>query len=85
MGGQVVGEYHRVSDFTFDDQGNRFEKINFFPMPTFPAMTQEDLEDLGGVNPFAWKRPSSVNTTSNLSAKSGSTNLICTCSMWRRK
>ena len=53
MGGQVVGEYHRVSDFTFDDQGNRFEKINFFPMPTFPGMTQEDLEDLGGVNPFA--------------------------------
>jgi TonB family protein len=53
MGGQVVGEYHRVSAFTFDDQGNRFEKINFFPMPTFPGMTQEDLEDLGGVNPFA--------------------------------
>ena len=55
MGGQVVGEYHRVSDFTFDDQGNRYEKINFFPMPTFQAMqmTQEDLEDLGGVNPFA--------------------------------
>jgi TonB family protein len=53
MGGQVVGEYHRVSDFTFDDQGNRYEKINFFPMPTFPGMTQEDLEDLGGVNPFA--------------------------------
>ena len=53
MGGQVVGEYHRVSDFTFDDLGNRFEKISFFPMPTFPGMTQEDLEDLGGVNPFA--------------------------------
>ena len=53
MGGQVVGEYHRVSDFTFDDQGNRYEKINFFPMPTFGGVTQEDLEDLGGVNPFA--------------------------------
>lgn len=53
MGGQVVGEYHRVSDFTFDDQGTRYEKINYFPMPTFAAMTQEDLEDLGGVNPFA--------------------------------
>lgn len=53
MGGQVVGEYHRVSDFTFDDRGNRFEKINFFPMPTFAGVTQEDLEDLGGVNPFA--------------------------------
>ena len=53
MGGQVTGEYHRVSDFTFDDHGNRFEKINFFPMPSFPGVTQEDLEDLGGVNPFA--------------------------------
>ena len=53
MGGQVIGEYHRVSDFTFDDQGNRYEKINFFPMPTFSGITPEDLEDLGGVNPFA--------------------------------
>ena len=55
MGGQVTGEYHRVSDFTFDDAGNRFEKINFFPMPSMPAgtVTVEDLEDLGGVNPFA--------------------------------
>src|SRR5437016_11969702 len=53
MGGQVIGEYHRVSDFTFDDKGTRFEKINFFPMPSFTSVTQEDLEDLGGVNPFA--------------------------------
>jgi len=55
MGGQVVGEYHRVSDFTFDDQGNRFEKIGFFPMATLQgvSITNEDLEDLGGVNPFA--------------------------------
>lgn len=55
MGGQVTGEYHRVSFFTFDDQGNRFEKINFFPMPTLTeiTITAQDLEDLGGVNPFA--------------------------------
>ncbi|SRR6266536_1676327 len=55
MGGQVVGEYHRVSDFTFDDRGNRFEKIGFFPMATLQSVsiTNEDLEDLGGVNPFA--------------------------------
>src|SRR3989449_6568854 len=53
MGGQVVGEYHRVSDFTFDDHGNRYEKINFSPMPSFSGITPEDLEDLGGVNPFA--------------------------------
>jgi TonB family protein len=53
MGGQVVSEYHRVSEFTFDDSGNRYEKISFFPMPTFASMTPEDLEDLGGVNPYA--------------------------------
>ena len=53
MGGQVIGEYHRVSEFTFDDQGNRYEKISFFPMATLEGMTAEDLEDLGGVNAFA--------------------------------
>src|SRR5262245_35353592 len=55
MGGQVVGEYHRISNFTFDDKGNRFEKIGFFPMPSMQgvSVTAEDLEDLGGVNPFA--------------------------------
>src|ERR1041384_2687933 len=39
MGGQVIGEYHRVSVFTFDDQGNRFEKITFFPMASMEAVT----------------------------------------------
>src|SRR2546423_1176831 len=55
MGGQVVGEYHRVSDFTFADNGTRFEKIGFFPMPSLQSLSvsNEDLEDLGGVNPFA--------------------------------
>jgi hypothetical protein len=53
MGGQVTGEYHRVSHFTFDDQGQRYEKISFFPMPSFGGVTQEDLEDLGGISPFA--------------------------------
>lgn len=53
MGGQIAGEYHRVSHFTFDDSGNRFEKIVFFPMPSFGGVTAEDIEDLSGVNPFA--------------------------------
>lgn len=53
MGGQVTGEYHRVSHFTFDDQGNRYEKISYFPMPSFQGVTQEDLDDLGGIQPFA--------------------------------
>jgi muconolactone delta-isomerase len=53
MGGQVTGEYHRVSYFTFDDQGNRYEKISYFPMPSFQSVTQEDIDDLGGIEPFA--------------------------------
>ena len=60
MGGQVTGEYHRVSQFTFDDQGNRYEKISYFPMPSFQGVTQEDLDDLGGVQPFALE-PSKIS------------------------
>lgn len=61
MGGQVVGEYHRVSTFTFDDQGNRYEKISYFPMSTMSdVVTAEDLDDLGGINPFALE-PSKVS------------------------
>jgi TonB family protein len=60
MGGQVTGEYRRVSLFTFDDSGNRYEKINFFPMPSFGGVTQEDLDDLGGINPFALE-PSKID------------------------
>ena len=59
MGGQITGEYHRVSLFTFDDQGNRYEKISYFPMPSFQSVTQEDLDDLGGIQPFALE-PSKV-------------------------
>ena len=55
LGGQISGEYRRTSRFVFDDQGNRFEKIIFFPMPTITeiGITAEDLEDLGGIQPFA--------------------------------
>src|SRR5512132_914750 len=60
MGGQVIGEYRRVSFFTFDDSGNRYEKISFFPMPSFGGVTKEDLDDLGGINPFALE-PSKID------------------------
>jgi hypothetical protein len=55
MGGQITGEYHRASQFSFSNEGERFEKITFFPQPTLTeiSFTQEDLEDLGGVQPFA--------------------------------
>ena len=62
MGGQVMGEYHRISTFTFDDQGNRYEKISYFPMSTMGAgvVTAEDIDDLGGINPFALE-PSKID------------------------
>ena len=62
MGGQVTGEYHRVSTFTFDDQGNRYEKISYFPMSTMGpgVVTTEDIDDLGGINPFALE-PSKID------------------------
>jgi TonB family protein len=60
MGGQVTGEYHRISTFTFDDQGNRYEKISFFPMSTMPEITQQDIDDMGGISPFALE-PSKID------------------------
>ena len=55
MGGQVTGEYRRVSNFAFDDQSSRYEKITFMPASTLTeiTVTAEDIEDLGGVNHFA--------------------------------
>ncbi len=55
MGGQISGTYRRDSFMTFNADGARFEKILFAPVATVhPGMvTPEDLEDLGGVNPFA--------------------------------
>jgi hypothetical protein len=55
FGGQITGEYSRTSQFVFNDAGERFERITHFPLPTLTeiSFTQEDLEDLGGVQPFA--------------------------------
>lgn len=55
MGGQISGTYRRDSFMTFTTDGKRFERIVFAPVPTLTeiSVTPEDLEDLGGVNPFA--------------------------------
>jgi hypothetical protein len=55
FGGQVTGEYRRDSHFVFADNGDRFEKVLFAPLPTLKEvqMTAEDLTDLNGVNQFA--------------------------------
>jgi len=55
LGGNVSGEFHRISDIVLDDRGNRFEKITYFPASTLDGLqiTNEDLQDLAGVQPFA--------------------------------
>lgn len=55
LGGQITGTYRRDSYMTFTSDGKRFEKITFSPLSTLKDLdiTPQDLEDLGGVNPFA--------------------------------
>jgi len=62
MGGQITGTYRRDSFLNLTGDGKRFERINYFPVPTLTeiTVTPEDLEDLGGVNPFALE-PSVIN------------------------
>ena len=60
MGGQVSGVYRRDSFMSLTADGRRLEKISYFPMPTTSVVTNEDLEDLGGVTPFALE-PSAVS------------------------
>lgn len=55
MGGQITGTFRRDSQMALTPSGERIEKIVFAPVSTVPlgTITPEDLEDLGGVNPFA--------------------------------
>lgn len=55
LGGQVTGTYRRDSFLTFASDGSRFEKLIFMPVATTEPgfVTPQDLEDLGGINPFA--------------------------------
>ncbi len=62
LGGNIIGTYRRDSFMTFTQAGERFEKIVFFPVPTTPPgrVSPEDIEDMGGVNPFALE-PSAID------------------------
>lgn len=62
LGGQVTGTYRRDSFMTFGSDGGRFEKVLYAPIATTPPgfVTPEDLEDLGGINPFALE-PSAIS------------------------
>jgi outer membrane lipoprotein-sorting protein len=60
MGGQVTGLFRRDSQMILLPDGKRGEKILYAPIPTTSSVTQEDIEDLGGVTPFALE-PSTVS------------------------
>lgn len=55
LGGQITGTYIRNSYLTFKDDGSRFERILYSPISTLKeiSVSPEDIEDLGGINPFA--------------------------------
>jgi len=55
LGGQITGTYIRNSFMTFTEDGSRFERILYAPVSTLRDLqiTAEDIEDLGGINPFA--------------------------------
>ena len=55
MGGQISGVYQRDSFMTFMENGERIEKILFAPVSTLTeiSVSAEDIDNLGGVDPFA--------------------------------
>jgi len=65
MGGQATGVFTRNSYLTFKEDGSRFEKIIYAPISTLKGLevSPEDIENLGGVNPFAIEPKSISNYT----------------------
>ncbi len=55
MGGQISGTFKRDSFLTFNEAGDRFEKILFAPVSTLTeiSVSVEDIDNLGGLDPFA--------------------------------
>lgn len=71
LGGLITGTYRRDSFMTFTSDGKRFEKITYFPISTLRELqvTAEDIEDLGGVNPFAINPRDAADYTFNYIGK----------------
>ncbi len=55
LGGQVSGEYRRDSFMSISQSGERNEKILFNPISSIQdfTVTPNDIENLGGLDPFA--------------------------------
>ena len=52
--GRVLGEYHTITDISFDEKGRRTERITYAPASTLKniGITKEDLQDLENIQPF---------------------------------
>jgi hypothetical protein len=56
MGGQVAGEFHRVSIISFDEQGKQKEHVLTMPIPSL-APSPTDLDDLNTIQLFVLEAP----------------------------
>ncbi|MDT7540628.1 MAG: hypothetical protein QOE33_532 [Acidobacteriota bacterium] len=56
MGGQVTGEFHRLSRIFFDAEGKQQEKVLHMPIPTL-APSQTDMDDLNSIQLFVLEGP----------------------------
>ena len=65
LGGQVTGAFTIKSFLTFKEDGTRFEKILYNPISTLRDFNvgREDIDNLGGVDPFAIEPKSIGNYT----------------------
>lgn len=70
LGGLITGTYRRDSFMAFKS-GKRFERVTYAPISTLKDLqvTAEDIEDLGGVNPFAINPQDAANYTFNYIGK----------------
>jgi len=55
MGGQISGTFRKDSFLSFNEAGERFEKLLFAPVSTLTeiSISAADLENMGGIDPFA--------------------------------
>ncbi len=62
IGGNITGTFKRDSYLTFNEAGERFEKILFAPISTMTeiVISVADIDNLGGLDPFAIE-PSKVD------------------------
>ncbi len=61
--GGVRGRYESIQDILFGRDGKRVERVVYAPVPTLQQiiMTQSDLEDIRGIQPFVMTRDTAAD------------------------